>query len=178
MSATALLVIDVQRAIVEGSYRETEVLAAIADMAARARAAAAPVVYLQHCDDRYQPLMKGAEGWAIHSAVAPKPGDVVIEKTASDSFYRTSLGAELERRGIGRLVMCGLQTEFCVDATARAALSHGYDVVLAADAHTTGDAILPADTTIRHHNRALRHLAHPSHRIEVKPSAEISFVAR
>jgi nicotinamidase-related amidase len=177
MSATALLVIDVQRAIVEGAYRETEVLAAIADLAARARAAAVPVIYLQHCHDCYHPMMKGAEGWAIHSAVAPKPGDVVIEKTASDSFYRTTLQAELERRGVRRLVICGLQTEFCVDATARAALSHGYDVALAADAHTTGDAILPADTTIRHHNHALGNLAHPSRRIEVKPSAEISFIA-
>src|ERR1039458_3309229 len=176
MAATALLIIDVQLAMIDGAHRGDQVVTAIADMAERARAVDAPVVYLQHCHDRYPPMMKGAEGWPIHPAVAPRPGDVIVEKTASDGFYRTTLRAELERLGVDRLVICGLQTEFCVDATARAALSHGYDIVLAADAHTTGDAETPAETTIRHHNYALGNLAHPDRRIEVKLSREINFV--
>lgn len=84
----------------------------------------------------------------------------------------------MEQLGIGRLVICGLQTEFCIDATVRAALSHGYDVTLAADAHTTGDAAILAEAAIRHHNYALANLAHPDHRVEVKASDEISFGER
>ena len=176
MSSTALLIIDVQIAVVGGAYREAETLDRIADMAARARAAGAPVIYLQHCHDRYAPMTKGAEGWAIHPAVAPEPRDIVVEKAASDGFYQTDLAAELEQLGVRRIVVCGLQTEFCVDATTRAALSRGYDVILAADAHTTGDAVTPAQTTIDHHNYALGNLAHPHHRVEVRPSAQVSFV--
>ena len=176
MSTTALLIVDVQIAIVGGAYRETEILAQIADMAARARAAGAPVIYLQHCHDRYAPMMQGAEGWEIHPAVAPEHADIVVEKTASDGFYQTVLAAELERLGVQRLVVCGLQTEFCVDATTRAALSRGYDVILAADAHTTGDGVTSAQTTIDHHNYALGNLAHPHHRVDVRPSAQVSFV--
>jgi nicotinamidase-related amidase len=175
MVETALLVIDVQLAIVKGAFRESETLAAIAKLIERARAAGAPVLYLQHCEDHYPPLSKGGEGWPIHPAVAPTPAEVVIEKRASDGFYRTRLREELERLGARRLAICGLQTELCVDATARAALSQGFDVILAADAHTTEEGKTPASVVIAHHNRALGNLAHPDHRIAVEPSAAIAF---
>lgn len=175
MAKTALLIIDVQNAVVAGAHRKDETLAVIADLAARARAAGVPVLYLQHTDANEAALNHGAEGWAIHPAVAPEPDETVIEKTASDGFYATPLKAELMRRDISRLIVCGAQTEFCVDATTRAALSAGYDVTLAADGHTTGDGVLPADQTIAHTNRVLGWLAHPDHRVEVKNGADIEF---
>ena len=103
----------------------------------------------------------------------PKPGEIVIEKTASDGFYQTGLQAELDRLAIKRLIVCGLQTEFCVDTTCRAAFSRGFEIVLAADAHTTTDAIASASIVVQHHNYALANLAHPRRRIAVMPSAEI-----
>jgi nicotinamidase-related amidase len=118
-------------------------------------------------------MKKGTAGWHIHPRVEPKPGELVIEKTASDGFYDTELQGELERLGIGRLAVCGLQTEFCVDATCRAALSRGFDVVLVADGHTTTDSIVPASVAVQHHNRALANLAHPHRRIAVVPGAGI-----
>jgi nicotinamidase-related amidase len=174
MPSTALLIIDVQNAIVTGAHREAEVLAAIADMAARARAAGAPVIYLQHGEPGSD-LDPGSKGWQIHPAVAPAAGEAVIGKAASDGFYRTDLKDHLGRLGVERLVVCGLQTEFCVDATTRAALSAGYDVTLAADAHTTGDGVVPAADAVAHHNRTLGWLAHPDHKVSVKPSGEIEF---
>jgi nicotinamidase-related amidase len=120
-------------------------------------------------------MKKGAAGWRIHPGVKPEPGELVIEKTASDGFYDTSLQSELDHFGVKRLIICGLQTEFCVDATCRAALSRGFEVVLAADGHTTTNALLPAEVAVRHHNRALANLAHPHQRIAVVPSAEIDF---
>ncbi|HEY1414621.1 MAG TPA: cysteine hydrolase family protein [Caulobacteraceae bacterium] len=175
MPKTALLIIDVQNAVVAGAWRLDETLAVIADLAARARTAGTPVLYLQHTDPAEAALNHGAEGWAIHPAVTPAPGEPVIEKTASDGFYATSLKAELDRRDISRLVICGAQTEFCVDATTRASLSAGYDVTLVADGHTTGDGVLHAQNTIAHHNQALGWLAHPDHKVEVKNGAEIEF---
>jgi nicotinamidase-related amidase len=173
MSRTALLVIDVQSALIANADRGPEVVTAIRGLVERARAADIIVVYLQHCHATYEPMKKGAAGWRIHPAVEPKPGELVIEKTASDGFYDTSLQGNLNRLGVKRLIVCGLQTEFCVDATCRAALSRGFEVVLVADGHTTTNAILPADVAVRHHNRALANLAHPHRRIVVVPSAEI-----
>jgi nicotinamidase-related amidase len=173
MSRTALLVIDVQAALITGADRGPEVLAAIGRLVERARAVGTPIIYLQHCHSTYQPMMKGASGWLIHASVAPKPGDLVIEKTASDGFYQTSLQSELDRLAAERLVICGLQTEFCVDATCRAALSRGFEVALAGDAHTTNDAVAPAGIVVRHHNYTLANLAHPRQRIVVMDSADI-----
>ena len=175
MAKSALLVIDMQVALANGAWRVDEVLTAISDLQRRARNARAPVVFLQHNHPSYEPMMKGAPTWAIHPRVAPQPGELVIEKTASDGFFDTALQSELERLGVDRLVVTGMQTEFCVDATCRAALSRGFDVVLAADAHTTGDAVIPAETTIRHHNYALGNLAHPHRSIGVAASIDIGF---
>jgi nicotinamidase-related amidase len=175
MPKQALLIIDVQNAVVAGAHALDATLAVIADLAARARAAGVPVLYLQHTDASEPKMNHGADGWQIHPAVRPEPDETVIEKTASDGFYATPLKAELMRRDISRLVICGAQTEFCVDATVRAALSAGYDVTLAADGHTTGDGVLHAQNTIAHHNQALGWLAHPDHKVEVKNGAEIEF---
>jgi nicotinamidase-related amidase len=174
MSKTALLVIDVQSALVASADQGSDVVAVIHRLIERARGAGTPVIYLQHYDAAYQPLMKGAAGWHIHADVAPQPGETVIEKTASDGFFQTNLQAELERPAVERLIVCGLQTEFCVDTTCRVAFSRGFEVVLAADAHTTTDAIVSARIVVQHHNYALANLAHPQRRITVMPSAEIA----
>ncbi len=174
-SRTALLVIDAQVALMDGAWREDQVLATIADLQARARQANAPVIFLQHNHSRFAPMMKGAVGWAIHPKVAPRPDEMVIEKTASDSFLDTSLEKELHRLGVSHLVVTGAQTEFCIDATCRSALSRGFEVALVADAHTTGDAVISAETTIRHHNYALANLAHPRRSISVIASSQTSF---
>ena len=173
MSKTALLVIDVQSVLVASADQGSDVVAVIHRLIERARGSGTPVIYLQHCDEAYPPMMKGTAGWHIHAGVAPKPGEMVIEKTASDGFYQTGLQAELERLAVERLIVCGLQTEFCVDTTCRAAFSRGFEVVLAADAHTTTDAIVSARVVVQHHNYALANLAHPQRRIAVVPSAEI-----
>jgi len=175
MPATALLVIDVQSALIASADRGAEIVATIRRLIDRARAANLAVIYLQHCHATYQPMMKGAPGWSIHRDVAPASGELVIEKAASDGFYQTTLQSELDRLGISRLIVCGLQTEFCVDTTCRAAFSRGFDVVLAADGHATTDGAVPAEVVVRHHNYALAHLAHPDRRITVAPSAEIDF---
>ncbi len=175
MAKTALLVIDVQGGLMDGAWRADEVLTAISDLQRRAHNAGVPIVFLQHNHARYEPMMKGAPTWAIHPRVAPQPSELVIEKTASDGFFDTALQGALERLGVDRLVVTGMQTEFCVDATCRAALSRGFEVALAADAHTTGDAVTPAETTIRHHNYALGNLAYPHRSILVAPSTDIEF---
>lgn len=175
MSRTALLIIDVQVALMDGAWRANEVLTNITRLQDRARQAGAPVIFLQHNHVRFKPMMKDEPTWAIHPRVAPRPGDLVIEKTASDGFFDTTLQQDLDRLGVTDLVITGAQTEFCVDATCRAALSRGFAVLLAADAHTTGDAVVPAETTIAHHNYALANLAHPQRSIAVAASSEAGF---
>ncbi len=176
MSNTALLVIDMQHGLINGAFRETQTLNNIATLIAQARSAAIPIVYMQHETEHYPPLNYGAETWQIHPMVAPDDGDIVLRKHAADSFYRTPLMQELNDRDVRHLIVTGMQTEMCVDTTCRAAISHGYNVTLVADAHTTGNnAVIDAAQTIAYTNATLADLAHPDHPIRVQATSEIAF---
>ena len=86
----------------------------------------------------------------------PWCADVVVQKRHPDSFQGTTLRQELASRTIERLVITGIQTEYCVDTTCRRAYSLGYDVTLVKDAHSTWDSDhLTASQVIAHHNDVL-----------------------
>jgi nicotinamidase-related amidase len=181
-NGTALLVIDVQKAIIDGedpAHRRDETLAVISGLIEQARAAKTPVIYVQHEERQYAPMNRGADGWQIHPAVAPLPGERIIQKQACDAFYGTPLRSELDALGITHLVVVGLQTDMCIDTACRRALSLDYDVTLVADGHTTSDTPrLTAAQIIAHHNATLANVPHPKHEIVVKPSREIAFAGR
>lgn len=111
------------------------------------------------------------------------PTDVVIGKTATDAFYRTDLAAVLAERQVGTVVLTGVATDYCVDATARAALSHGLDVVLVSDGHAPaadGDpgAGLTAEQVVAHHNHVLGRAVHPGGTLRLLAAADVVFRAR
>jgi len=171
----ALLVIDMQTGLLHGAYREKEVLQTIGDLIERARANTIPVIYVQHDDTPPDNLLApGAPAWQIHVQIAPLPGEKVIEKKRSDSFFETPLQDELLRLGIKHLIIGGMQTEFCVDATARRAVELGYSITLVADGHTTFDGQIPAQQIIAQENSAFKTL-NPL-KVDLKNGNEIDFV--
>jgi nicotinamidase-related amidase len=174
---TALLVIDAQVGLIEGfEHCWTGVLETIQDLTARARRAGVLVVFVQHCGGLGHPLEPNTPGWQLHPSLAPTADDLVVRKRSSDSFKKTPLHDELQRRGIKLLVVTGAQTELCVDATCRQAVSLDYEVTLVEDGHTTSDnAVLTAQQVIAHHHRALGQLATDGPRVVVKGSAELAF---
>jgi nicotinamidase-related amidase len=76
-------------------------------------------------------------------------------------------------------VLGGVATDYCVDATARSALSHGFDVDLLDDGHTTLDdeTGLAASQIIAHHNAVLAASTHPGGRLRLIAS-EAAFVGK
>ena len=175
---TALLVVDVQVAVITGEDEHWDVdgvLGRIGGLLDKARTAGTPVIYVQHEAKRYAPMLPGADGWQVHPAIAPLSDEARVRKRACDSFYDTTLEAELSARGIRSLVVCGCDSGFCVDTTVRSALSHGYDVTLVSDAHTTGSSsTLTAPQIIAHVNETLDDF-HPDRSCKVIPAAEVTF---
>jgi nicotinamidase-related amidase len=175
----ALVIVDTQVRYVDDEnpiHNREQFFATLQSLIARARSAGTPVVYIQHFRKGEAPGQAGLAGIDIHPSIAPQDGEPVIPKRASDSFYQSELDAVLRGLGAETLVVTGLQTEQCIDATCRSALSHGYDVVLVADGHTTwNSAILTARQIIDHHNATLPELAHPDRRAVVLPSEEVVF---
>lgn len=139
---TALLVIDLQRAAFDGvrcppvDQPERLVRNACALIDA-ARTGGHEVVFVQHCEGAGEPFEEGTPHWQLHEALVPAVGDAIVHKRASSSFEGTGLDDRLKAKGVTQLVLCGLQSEFCVSNTARAALELGYAVRIADDAHGT-----------------------------------------
>jgi nicotinamidase-related amidase len=140
MSDTALLIVDLQNDYFPGGAMELEGADAAAERAAAAlaefRQRGWPVFHVRHLSVRpgatfFIPGTKGAE---IHPKVAPAAGEAVVEKNFPNSFRNTDLRERLEKAGAKHLVVAGMMTHMCVDATVRQAADLGYRVTLLADA--------------------------------------------
>ncbi|NIL29484.1 cysteine hydrolase family protein [Bacillus thuringiensis] len=153
---TALLIIDVQ----VGSFNEKrilykgiELLKNIQLLIHKACTVQAPIFYMKFNAKPGSLLEHGTPEWAIHESIAPLSEDIVLEKNHPDSFHGTSLQQELNKKGIKHIVITGIQSEICIDATCRRAYSLGYDITLVEDGHSTYDTtLLSAPQIIKHHN--------------------------
>ena len=134
----ALLVIDVQRGLFEKPtplYRAQETLDNINLLVQRAHAAHVPVVYIQHSTDRN--LVEGTDEWKLHPAMQPEPQDIMIHKHHGNAFEDTPLKEKLDALHVNRVVVTGLVSNGCVNATCRGAHALGYETILVTDAHST-----------------------------------------
>ncbi|EJN08153.1 cysteine hydrolase family protein [Herbaspirillum sp. YR522] len=174
---TALLIIDVQQALCVGPTAVADaarIIGNINDLARRARAAGAPVIVVQHEDGAS--LAHGSAGWQLAAGLAAGQGDTLLRKRGSDAFHQTDLQSMLKTRHVSQLVVCGMQTEFCVESTVRRALALGYPVTLAADGHTTADnAVLAAAQIVAHHHATLANLGAYGVRAGIMAGADIGF---
>jgi nicotinamidase-related amidase len=177
---SALLIIDVQTALCTGKWSAFDidnVVDRINTVSARARNAGIPVVLIQHEEDE-GPLQFGTNGWKLYERLTVQSEDIRIRKTGSDSFYRTELHSILQARQVSNLVVCGLQSEFCVDSTVRGALALGYPVTLVADGHSTLDnGVLSAAQISAHHNATLENLGSYGPRVVTTPAEQVHIEA-
>jgi nicotinamidase-related amidase len=166
---TALLIIDVQQSLVdEGIWDSERIIERLNRLIAKARNAQIPVILVR--DTRIEPDGR------FHRALARESHDIEIVKSFCNSFMETCLDEVLRSLNVGRLVVGGMQTDFCVDTTCRHAASLGYNVLLVADAHSTLDhEHLKAEQIIAHHNRILRNFDSAQGRVRVSESAQVSF---
>jgi nicotinamidase-related amidase len=172
------LIIDVQVGLVRLMPAELQdrVLSNIKVLLSKARASGLPVLFIQHDGPKGHPIEAETPPWAIHPSILPMNGEPVIRKKASDSFFETRLTKQLQAGKINHLIVAGAMTEYCVDTTCRRAVTLGYDVTLAADAHLTRDTgVLTASQITAHHNLLLDGFAAEGHSIKVTPTNEIHF---
>jgi nicotinamidase-related amidase len=119
--------------------------AAIAPAAARVlgafRAGSEPVVHVQHSWDEPDAayLKPGTPGFEHDDRVAPTEHELVVIKEAPNAFVGTDLEQRLRSYGIDQLVVAGMMTSMCVDATVRAAVDLGFAVTVVGDACAAPD---------------------------------------
>ncbi|MDM8159952.1 cysteine hydrolase family protein [Labilibaculum sp. K2S] len=141
----ALIIIDIQN-----DYFENGTMTLVhSDKACRKakllldkfRAEALPVIFIQHIATRpdalfFLPNTKGAE---IHQTISPLKSEKIVVKHYPNSFRETDLMQYLEETQTTDLVICGMMTHMCVDATTRAAKDFGFNISVIGDACATKD---------------------------------------
>lgn len=178
---TVLLVVDVQVGVMAEAWRPAPVIAQVAQAVALARAAGVPVVWVQHDDD--EGLAHGSAAWQWVPALVPADDEHRVYKRFNSSFEATGLEAHLAAVGASHLVLAGAATNFCIRATAYAALERGYDLTLLADAHTTGDMTgpdgtqVPAEAVVNDLNATMTWLQYPGRRNAAVPAAQLDWAA-
>jgi nicotinamidase-related amidase len=172
--AEALVIIDMQKALVSVVWEGDALAERLGALADRARAAGVPVIYLQQDGWPSSDHAPGSPGWELDPRVRADGYDIVVRKSATDGFFHTDLAERLAGLDVDTIIVTGIGTDFCVDATVRSALSHELDVRLVTDGHSTAErpGIAAADV-IDHHNQILAIGEHPGGRVELVPSANV-----
>jgi nicotinamidase-related amidase len=143
MADTALIIIDIQNDYFPGGAMELEGADAAGANAGKVlkkfRDDKLPVFHVRHLSVRpgstfFLPGTKGAD---IHGSVSPLSNETTIEKNFPNSFRNTKLEENLKSQGVKNLVVAGMMTHMCVDATVRHAADLGYKVTLLGDACAT-----------------------------------------
>lgn len=151
----ALCIIDVQNAMVQGNnpvYRSNEVLHNIKELIERARKQSIPIIYVQHNEEGSE-FQRGLDSWEIVDLIKPQRDDFIVHKTYSDSFKETNLKEVLDQLRINELIIVGMQTDYCVNATSLRANELAYDVTIVSDAHSTFDDERSAKEIIEEHHK-------------------------
>lgn len=137
MSKTALLVVDMQNALVlEHPFDEKRLIKTVAQMEDICRNKGIEVIFVRHEDNT---LVPGESGFEICNKVAPHDGEKIFNKRFNSAFRGTGLLEYLQEKGMERLIVCGMQTDFCVDATVKAGFEHGFEIIVPRGGHTTFD---------------------------------------
>jgi nicotinamidase-related amidase len=175
----ALVIVDIQKDYFPGGKMElvgSETAAARAqELLSAFRASGEPVFHIQHIwEGADAPFFApGTEGVEIYPTLVPQGDERHIVKHNANSFLGTPLEEELRRAGAGDVVICGMMTSMCVDASARAAADLGFNTSIAADACAapdlrSGGEVIPGATV---HSAFLAALG--SMVADVRPTSEL-----
>ncbi|MBE9139593.1 cysteine hydrolase [Nodosilinea sp. LEGE 07088] len=179
-SKSILLVVDVQVGVVSSVWERDRIVGNVALAVSRARAADVPVVWVQHDDEQ---LKRDSPEWQWVPELGLELDETRVYKNFNSAFEGTELLEVLDKMEVSHIYLAGAATNWCIRATAYAALERGFDVTLLSDAHTTVDMELAPDRVVEARmaiddlNAAMRWLSYPGRVNCVALAKEVSFGA-
>ncbi len=149
-----LLVIDMQKGIVdEELYAFDTFMDRTVRLIDAARRNRVEVIYVQHDAGPDSGLSMGDEDFEIVDEVRPEPGEKVFVKTINSCFGNQDFKKYMKQQEDKRLMIIGLQTNYCIDATVKSAFERGYEVIIPEGANSTFDNnYMTGETTVRYYN--------------------------
>jgi nicotinamidase-related amidase len=152
-----LLVVDVQKGITNDRlYAYESFISNITMLIDSARKNNVEVIYVQHDDGPGSGFSTGDEAFEIADQVAPVGNEKVFCKTINSCFGNADLAEYLKQTGEKELMIIGLQTNFCIDATVKSAFERGYKVIIPEGTNSTFDNdYMDAETTYKYYNEMM-----------------------
>jgi nicotinamidase-related amidase len=156
---TVLLVIDVQQALVDDSPANKDTfLVNLKLLIDAAHDGGTEVVYVRHDGGEGDVLAYGEPGWQLERSLQPRADERIFDKRFGSAFLKTGLHAYLSDKGVTNLVICGMQTEYCIDTSVKTAFEHGYEIVVPAGGTTTyANPFLSGEKLIYYYERMIWH---------------------
>ena len=141
---TAFIIIDVQNILVETGFETEKLLEKITYLQDQARSKNIEIIYIQHIET---PEAQTSEDWQLSPLLKRQENEKVFQKRYNSMFKETGLKEYLDQQGIEQLVLCGMQTEYCVDTSVKVGFEYGYQLIIPEGAVTTFDGEdIPAET--------------------------------
>ena len=135
-----LIAVDLQKALLcDELYSRDALLKNVVRLLETARSNDVEIIYVQHDAGKGSGFSQGDEGFEIDDAVKPEGEEKVFVKTINSCFGNKEFAEYLQQSGEKELMIVGLQTEFCVDATIKSAFERGYKVVVPMGTNSTFD---------------------------------------
>ena len=152
-----LLVVDVQKGITDNRlYAYDAFIANIEKLIDSARKNNVEVIYVEHDDGPGTGFSIGDKDFEIAEQVAPYKNDKVFVKTINSCFGNSDFAEYLKQTGEKELMIIGLQTNFCIDATVKSAFERGYKVIIPEGTNSTFDNdYMDAMTTYKYYNEMM-----------------------
>jgi len=152
-----LLILDAQKAITTPTlYQFDRFVSHVRTLIRTARKNGIEVIYVRHDDGPGTPLTRGTDGFEIYDTFAPQPTERIFDKCVNSAFRDTGLREYLQEKGETDVVLAGLQTDYCMDATVKAGFEHGFCMIVPEGANSTFDnPYMTAETSVHYHNEFL-----------------------
>ena len=149
-----LIVIDVQKGITdERLYDFDGFIKNVTSIIDAARKNNVEIIYVQHDDGPGTGFSFGDKDFEIADQVAPKENEKIFIKTINSCFGNNDLANYLRESKEKDLMIVGLQTNFCIDASVKSAFERGYKVIVPKGTNSTFDNdYMDRETTYKYYN--------------------------
>ena len=149
-----LLVVDTQKLLVNDQlYNFSTFTKNIENLISAARKNSMEVVYVVHDNGAGSSLTKGEEGFEIYEDFKPLEQEKIFTKEVNSSFRGTGLLKYLNNKNEKEIIVAGLQTDKCIDATVKCGFEHGFHMIVPAYANSTIDnEYLSGENSYKYHN--------------------------
>ncbi len=149
-----LLIVDTQKLITNKELYNFELFVSnVKKLIKTARENNIEVIYIRHDDGSGQELTRGTDGFEIYDEFEPDKDEKIFDKTVNSPFRDTGLLEYLTGKQVKQIIVTGLQTDYCIDATVKCGFEHGFRMVVPEETNSTFDnQYMSAKETYEYYN--------------------------